>query len=286
MTTHGLADTGRAEIGPRVLSAWDAFLAAAAAADLDRVSGLSGWRGQEICVHLGLWGEHWAVHGLIASARAGGTGVAPTVEAENSAVLGTHRHAARAEVLAALRRHRDAVALYFANSDQTLDLAPAVSPLGRLPLLSLLLGQAYELAVHALDLVDCGAPPPPAGLLDSGLAGLAELIGGRAVEAGLTGGFALLARADRAADGQGSGGWGLAVGGEGWTVSPIGASRLGGTVIAGDAADLLRAASGRVDARALLAARRIGVQSLGGLLRFAPLADTPAAPGGPLLRLA
>lgn len=281
MTTHGLADTGRAEIGPRVLAAWDAFLEAAAAADLGRPSGLFGWRGQEVCVHLGLWGEHWAVHGLIASARAGGAGVAPTVEAENAAVLRPHQHASKSEVLAALRRHRDAVALYFANSDRTLDLAPAVAPIGRLPLLSLLLGQAYELAVHALDLVDCGAPPPPAGLLDSGLAGLAELIGGLAVEAGLTGDFALLA-----GSGQGASGWGLAVGGDGWTVSPVGASRLGGTVISGDAADLLRAAAGRSDARALLAARQIRVQSLGGLLRLAPLADTPGAPGAPLLRLA
>ena len=32
---------------------------------------------------------------------------------------------------------------------------------GRLPLLSVVLGQAYELAVHGLDLVPLGAPPVP-----------------------------------------------------------------------------------------------------------------------------
>ena len=47
-----------------------------------------------------------------------------------------------------------------------------------IPLLSVVLGQAYELAVHGLDLVSCGAAPPPPEVLQSGLAALADVTGG------------------------------------------------------------------------------------------------------------
>ena len=192
-------------------------------------------------------------------------------------VVGAHRTASREEVLAALRRRRDAVAIYFTNYDESLDLAPTVSSFGRIPLLSVLLGEAYLLAVTALDLGPCGAPPPSARLLGSGLAGLAEVTGALAVDAALTGSAAFRTP---------EGGWAFTADEDGWTVTELGPARPGGTVLEGSAADLLAAAAGRVDARTLLATRRLRAQQLTGLLRFAPLADLPWTPGAPLLRLA
>ena len=110
-----MADAGRDEVGRRVLSAWDAFIQQAETVDLTRPSRLKGWRAQEICVHLGYWDDHTAMADLIASARAGGTGTPPDVEAVNARVTTAHRNASRDEVLAALRRNREATARYLAE---------------------------------------------------------------------------------------------------------------------------------------------------------------------------
>ena len=275
--THGLADAGRAVVKTRVLTAWDAFLAGATDADLERPSGAPGQLGHDLCVQLGLWTEHRAVHDLVTSARGGGQGTPPDVTLVRDAVVATHSGASRDDVLSALRRHRDAVAIYFSNYDEALDLAPTVSAFGRMPLLSVLVGEVYLLAVTALDLVACGAPPPPPALLGSGLAALAEITGALAVEAGLTGSAAF-----RTPEGC----WAFAVYPDGWTVTELGNRRTGGTVLEGSAADLLSVAAGRVGARELLVARKIRGQQLTGLLRFAPLADLPWTPGAPLFLLA
>src|SRR3954452_24961284 len=135
-----------------VLEAWESFIAAAAEVDLDRPSRLPGWRAHEICVHLGCWDDHTALADLITSARDGGTGSLPEGDAVNARVPAAHTDPSREEVLAALRRNREATARYLADAPAELDTAPTVSVVGRIPLLSVVLGQAYELAVHGLDL--------------------------------------------------------------------------------------------------------------------------------------
>src|SRR3712207_7318821 len=164
---HGMGDAGRDEVAGMALPAWDAFIERAETVDLDRASRLSGWRAREICVHLGCWPDHTAMADLIASARAGGAGTPPDVDATNARVTAAHRDASRDDVLAALRRNREATARYLAEEPVELDTAPAVAVVGRLPLLSVVLGQTYELAVQGLDLVPCGAPPPPPPVLQS-----------------------------------------------------------------------------------------------------------------------
>src|SRR4051794_21982644 len=181
-----MADAGRERVGQMVLEAWDAFLAQAEAVDLTRPSRLEGWRAQEICVHLGCWDDHTAMADLIASARAGGTGTPPDVDAVNARVTAGHRDASRDDVLAALRRNREATARYLADEPAELDTAPTVSVVGRIPLLSVVLGQAYELAIHGLDLVSCGAAPPPADVLQSGIAALAGVTGAPAGSCDIT----------------------------------------------------------------------------------------------------
>ena len=186
-----MADAGRDEVAPRVLSAWDAFIGQAETVDLTRPSRLKGWRAQEVCVHLGCWDDHTAMADLIASARAGGAGTPPDVDAVNARVTAAHRDASRDQVLAALRRNREATARYLAEEPVELDTAPTVSVVGPIPLLSVVLGQAYELAVHGLDLVSCGAAPPPADVLQSGLAALADVTGALAASMEITGGVTL-----------------------------------------------------------------------------------------------
>ncbi|MFG1928423.1 hypothetical protein [Cryptosporangium sp. NPDC048952] len=253
--THGLADAGRTEVAPRVLAAWDAFLASAESADLERGCSTAGSTGADVCIRLGLWTEYAALHDLVSSARSGAVGPPPDLDA----VVETHRSAGRDEILAALRRHRDAVSIYFNSFDEWLDLDPTVSPFGRLPLLTTLLGQVYPLAVHALDLVDCGAPPPPDFLLDSGLAAFVDLLGGLACEDGITGGAAVFTPP--------SGGWAFACGEEGWTVTTLDRRRPGGTVIEGPAAEVLAASAGRSELRALRVHQQAGLLRLTDVVR-------------------
>src|SRR3954462_12989876 len=232
-----MADAGREQVSSMVLEAWDAFIEQAEALDLNRRSRLSGWRAHEICVHLGCWDDHQALADLIASARSGGTGTRPDVDAVNARVTSAHGDAPREEVLAALRRNREATARYLAEEPAELDTAPTVSVVGRLPLLSVVLGQAYELAVHGLDLVSCGAEPPPASVLQSGLAALADVTGALAASCDITGGVTLTTP---------DGGWGFAADPHGWTVRRGPGGQVDGPSGEAPAGLLLDAAAGRV----------------------------------------
>lgn len=261
-----------------VLEAWDVFLDAAEGVDLTRQSRLAGWRAHEICVHLGCWDDHTAMTDLVASARAGGAGTPPDVDAVNARVTAAHRDASREEVLTALRRNREATAHYLAAEPAELDTAPAVSVVGRIPLLSVVLGQAYELAVHGLDLVSCGAPPPPPSVLQSGLAALADVTGGLAASMDITGGVTLATP---------DGGWAFAADAQGWTVRRVGPGEHGGPAVEAAADLLLEAASGRINPVPAVARRRLKVHDVGGLLKLAPIVQAvPGIPGGPILQLA
>ncbi len=275
---HGLAGAGRDVVGPLVLGAWDAFLGQAAAVDLDRPTRLPGWRAHEVCVHLGAWPDHAALADLVTSARAGGTGTPPDVDATNARVTAAHRDASHADVLAALRRNREATARYLADEPAELDTATTVSTVGRLPMLSVVLGQAYELAVHGLDLVPLGAPPPPPSVLQAGLAALAEVTGALAAATGIRGGAALFTP---------DGGWAFAADPPDWTVRRVDGGRPDGAVVEAPAALLLEAASGRTNPAAALVRRQLRVRDLPELMRLAPIVESaPGIPGGPILALA
>ncbi len=278
-TTHGMADAGRTEVGGMVLGAWDAFIAQAEAVDLDRPTRLPGWRAHEVCVHLGCWDDHTALADLIASARAGGAGRPPDVDGTNARVTAAHSDAPREEVLAALHRNREATARYLAEEPVELDTAPTVATVGTLPLLSVVLGQAYELAVHGLDLVPLGAPPVPDDVLQAGLAALADVTGALASSCEITGGVTLTTP---------EGGWAFAAGDSGWTVRRVDAGDSPpGAAVEAPAGLLLEAASGRVNPVTALARRRLRVHDVGGLMRLAPIVSVaPGIPGGPILALA
>jgi hypothetical protein len=229
-------------------------------------------------VHLGCWDDHTALADLIASARDGGAGTPPEVDAVNARVTAAHREASRTEVLAALQRNRDATASYLAKEPVELDTAPTVSVVGSIPLLSVVLGQAYELAVHGLDLVSCGAPPPPAEVLQSGLAALADVTGGLAASMNISGGVTLATP---------EGGWAFTSGADGWTVRRVAPGAFSGAAVEAPADLLLEAASGRINPVPAVARRKLKVHDIGGLLQLAPIVQAvPGIPGGPILQLA
>lgn len=278
----GLADADPVEVGRRVLAAWDDFCQLAADVDLDRRCRLTGWRAQEVCVHLGAWPERAALAAITDAARRGippGRPVDP--QESNAAVLALHRGEPRPAVLAALRAARDAAAAYFADPElSSIARRPIGTPVGVLPATSAIHTICYELAVHALDLHSAGAPVPPGRLLDAGLAALIDVTGSLAA----TGGVHLTVGA--LADGAG---WRFTAWSGGWRTEQVTARSAPPTpphtAVRGAASDLLDISAGRVNAAALIATRRVQVDNLPAFLRLAPLIESaPHIPGGPALR--
>ena len=278
---RGVADLPPAEVGAAVLDAWDAFLDVVTdpATDLDRPSRLPGWTGKDTCVHLGEWPDAPVMEGLLASARAGGTGHVPSPDDLNAALVAAHRDASTEEVVASLRRARGRLAGFFASPEaDELGRAPARSFAGPLPLLGLVHAGTYELAVHALDLAPCGAPPPPPALLHRGVAALIDVTGGLAARSAVE--LVLTAQTP-------DGGWRFTSGADGWRTEEVPPGRVDGTGVAGSAVDLLEASAGRASVPQLLLTRRMHVHQMHHWMRLAPLLDdVPHLPGGAALRTA
>jgi hypothetical protein len=273
----GLADTPPEVLGQSVLRAWDAFLDLVAVTDLERPSRLTGLTGRDVLVHLGAWPDNQVVQGLLDNARAGAVGTSTSLDETNAQLLAAHRDASTDEVVAALHRGRAALAAFFSSPEAVeLGRALARSTAGPLPVLTLLNAGTFELAVHALDLAPCGAPPPAPHLLDSGLSALVDITGGLASRAGVE-----LLLAAQTPDG----GWAFDSRDGGWRTGPLSAGSLTGVGVSGTAADMLEGASGRVALPQLLLTRRLVVHHLAQWMRLAPLLDdVPGLPGGAALR--
>jgi hypothetical protein len=275
---QGITDEGRDVVAPMVLGAWDEFLRIVDGVDLEAPSRLPGWRAHEVCVHLGSWPEHDALAGVLESARAQRLDRLPDSDEINATLVRAYRDAPRDEVLGALVLARDNAAAYFAQQDTSLDTALTGSVVGPLPVLSVLLGGTYELAVHALDLAPAGADRPSDDLLVTGLGALAEVTGALASRVGVHGGAALHSPA---------GGWAFDAHDGGWTTRPIGMKPPRGTAVEGDAAALLDLSAGRINPVAAIMRGHLRVHDLPGLLRLAPIVESvPGLPGGPVLRVA
>ena len=268
----GLAEDGPAAVRARTERSWNGFLAVAQSADLQAPSRLPGWRGHDVCAHLGAW-EGGGVSSVIASAR--GEQTADTTN--NDAVVRRHARASRTQVLDALRRNRDQL-LDWLGTDEARELGRVTvqSPIGPLPLLTATNASSYELAVHALDLEPCGAAAPDPELLRNGLGAVLDVTGHLAHERGLE--ISVTATSP-------AGGWRVRTDRQGWWVEP--AAELTGTGVRAELRDLVDATAGRVSVPLLLATRRMTAHDLAGFLRLAALVeDLPGLPGGAALTAA
>ena len=277
----GVAESDPADVGAAVLGAWDAFLdvVRSPATDLTRPSRLAGWTGADVCVHLGAWDDAQVLADVLAAARAGGQGEAGDPDESNAALVAAHRDASPAQVVEALEQARSRLAAFFASPDaHDLGRALSRSTVGPLPVLSLVHAGCYELAVHALDLAPCGAPPPDPVLLDRGLAALIDVTGALSARAGV----------DITLTGQApGGGWRFTSGADGWTTDRTPPGAFDGVGVHGSAGDLLDASAGRVSLPQLLVTRRLVVHQLPQWMRLAPLLDdVPGLPGGATLKTA
>jgi len=279
----GLAETDPAELGEALVLAWDDFLdvVRAPGTDLDRPSRLKGLSGRDVLVHLGEWPDNQVVDSVLSSAAVGGHGTSDPPGDGNAELIAAHQGATTEQVVGAVVAARDRLQHFFDGPDAGVwGRSLARSTVGPLPVLSLLHAGTFELAVHALDLAPCGAPPPSDHLLDRGLAALIDITGSLCAGAGVD--LEVTAASP-------AGGWrfatGPAVGADGgWTTTHVEPGGFEGVGVSGPATDLLDAAAGRTHLPQLLLGRRIHVQEMTQWLRLAPLLDDlPGLPGGAAL---
>jgi uncharacterized protein (TIGR03083 family) len=280
---QGLASAAPRDVAELVDGAWAGLLEVADQVDPGAPSRLPGWTAHDVLVHLGNWPGEGRLDRQLEDARTGRLRSFDDVDARNAGLVAEHRDASRAEVLAALRAARERAAAFLADPDaDVLGRRPVLSRVGELPATGVLVAQAFELAVHALDLVPAGAPAPPAALLDAGVGALVDVTAALAARRGLECSFAVVTPQAR---------WAAGVRNEAWTTvrleGAVPARQLPWPAVEATAADVLDAAAGRTLAAQLLLTRRLRLHDVPGLLRLLPALDAaPGLPGGSALQAA
>lgn len=280
---RGLASADLGHVARLVDVAWAGLLEVAEAVDLAAPSRLAGWRAHDVLVHLGAWDGTAPFEQRVDDARTGRVRFVDDVDARNAAVVAEHHDATRDEVLAALRAARERAATFLTSPDADVVGRRWVGSLvGDLPLTGVIAAQAYELAVHAMDLAPAGAPPPPRGLRNAAVGAVVDVAGALAARRRLDVALAVVTP-----DGR----WATGTSGDSWTTVRIDSHTAPRDVrwpaVEGSAADILDAVAGRVLGAQLLITRRIRLHDVPGLLRLLPALDAvPTLPGGSALQTA
>ncbi len=275
---RGVATGDVAGLAATTLRAWDLFLAAAEAADLEAPARAHGWTGVEVVLILGDWPENRTLGAIVRDARSGVVGEIDQAQ-DVRRVHAAHAGATPSEAVAAVRRGRDSLAAWFAapaapDGPDAVGLLPTRSLLGTLPVLTLLHATTYQVAVSALDLEACGAVVPDE-LVTTGLRALVDTTGALAARAGVT--ASLVARTPSVSVGT-------AARGAAWRTAGVDPD-LAGPAIVADARTIIDVTSGRAtNVPGLYRSGRLRVVDLPGLLALAPvITDVPGIPGGAAL---
>ncbi len=269
----GLAGGEPCEVSARARACWDAFIGCAQAADLDRTSRVPGRTGRQVCIPLGGWPDRRPLARILAAARSGETSQRFRPDSEATKLIRDHGDATTEDVFAALAVARDGI-LAFLDSPEaaTLGTMPTVSPVGPLPVLTIVSAMNFELAVAALDLAPCGAPPPPDHLLLSALAALADVTAGLAARKKLT---------VRVSVQSPKGGWAFATADGGWVTTELPPGPVQGCAVLGELPVLVDVAASRTWAAPALATGKLRVQEVGTLLAL--VSKIESSPGVPAI---
>lgn len=277
---RGVLSSQPDEAGRRAVDAWDAFIEQAARSDLGAKGRAKGRQGREVLLPLGRWPQTRSLAEILADAHTGRTTPAVDLEREERDVLAAQAGVSDVDVVDGLRRARDDLADFLASAGAGDERAlTTASPLGPLPVLTLLHAIAYQLAVAALDLEPCGAPASDE-LLAWGVVALVDTTGALAARQGVTGSITALLPGAAWGFGSCDGDWRTA------RVDPSDAPE--GPAVEGEARVLLDVTAGReLNVPARWRDGSLVTHDLAGLMRLAPvLEQVPGIPGGAALRTA
>jgi len=267
----GMLTEAPAVLAQRTISAWETFAEVVAAIDLSGRTRSRDRDARALVTALGTWPDSRGIPELLADAHAGATSTEP-MRASARRLAESHAEATddevRASIAASVQQTRD----WLLSGDlEHNGLLPTPSPLGVLPMGTVVHAAAYQLAVTARDLIPAGAPPQPS-LDEIGLGSLIDATGAVAARSGLV--AAAVAVGSRTTAGT-------EVFDGGWTTTF--ADNDDHPAVLAPEEVLLDLAGGRADFAA--ATRQLRFRNPRGLLALAPIVDEiPELPGGPLLR--
>lgn len=264
------------DLSQRSVRAWELFEAAIADVDLTGRTRSRGKTARDLLVPLGAWPDARGIHAMIADAR---NGVAD-VESESEAaqrLRSAHATASAAEVRARVRRSRDHIAAWFAGPDAVDEVElVAPSPLGPVPIGTMVHAAAFQLAVTARDLRPAGAVEVPE-LDELGVVALVDSSGAVAARLSATASIAAITPEAAAGTGTAPGAWRT-------TVTDDDHEHLGPAVI-GPAGLMVDIAAGRIDLFEM--ARSLRLRDGSGLVGMSVVLDgIPDLPAAGMLRRA
>ncbi len=268
---HGLASSDLLALAADIDAAWELFEQVAAAVDPEAPSRKPDWTARALIARLGQWDFARTLDDLLRDAHDGDADYFDA-DAADEEVREATRDLPYDDILASLAAARATTADWLASGGpQTWGLVHTSSPLGPLPVLTVLNAVTYQLSVAALDLEQCG-PEAPAALLDVGLAALIDTTGALAGRKHVTGSFLAVTPERIIGVGSRAGHW--------CTRELDGELETGPGVVAPTRA-IIDATSGRGNVGHLYRTGELHVRDLPGLLRLAPVLD--GIPGIPPL---
>jgi hypothetical protein len=267
----GLLSSQPAEIIRRTERAWQILADIAQAVDLDASTRSKERTAREMLIGLGTWPDSRGIPDLVADAHAGATTTEPMRDAARR-LAAAHRDASDGEVRDSIVASLEQTAAWLHSDDlHHTGLLATPSPLGPLPMGTVVHAATYQIAVTARDLTPAGAEPQPE-LDEIGLAALIDATGAVAARSGLVAAAVAIGRRATVGTEVFEGGW----------TTTFADNEEHPAVLAPEEV-LLDLAGGRADFAA--ATRQLRFRNARGLLALAPIVDEiPEVPGGPLLR--
>lgn len=266
---HGLASGDRAALAAAIDRAWELFETVAAEVDPDAPSRKPGWTARDLISRLGQWEMGRTLDTMLADAHDG------DADYYDADALDEQIRTATAElpyddILASLAAARATTSEWLASEGpDTWALVHTSSPLGPLPILTVMNAMTYQLSVSSLDLEQCG-PEAPAELLEIGLSALIDTTGALAGRKHFTGSFTAVTPARVVGVGARGGHWRTA---DLEQDPDMGPGAVAPTRV------LIDATSGRGNVGHLYRTGVLHVRDLPGLVHLAPVLD--GIPGVP-----
>ena len=266
---HGLASGDLERLAADIDRAWQLFEEVAAEVDPDAPSRKSGWTARELIARLGQWESGRRLSDMLADAH-DGDAAHYDADAIDEQVREATADLPFEEILSGLSAARTTTREWLASDGpQTWGLVHTSSPLGPLPILTVMNAMTYQLSIAALDLEQCGVEAPDE-LLGIGMTALIDTTGALAGRKHITGSFMAITPERIVGVGSRGGHWRTAELPEDPHMGPgaVAPTRI-----------LIDATSGRGNVGHLYRTGELHVRDLGGMVRLAPVLD--GVPGVP-----
>ncbi len=254
----------------RIRQAWALFETVVADVDLSGRTRSRGRTARDLLIPLGAWPDARGIHAMVADGRSQTTTAESQQRAEER-LRAAHADATPEEVRAMVRRSADHIVAWTDSPDLPEEASlTAPSPLGPVPVGTMIHAAAFQLAVVARDLRPAGAPPSP-DLDDLGVAALVDSSGAVAARLSAEASIAAITPTGVAGTGVSGGAWRT-------VLAPAEPPGLGPGVVA-PAGLLVDVAAGRIDLIGMARGLRVrdGRDLVGMSVVLDGIPDLPAA---------